>query len=516
MQDNKDVELINLTQIGMHSVRNILGSEQQLSLFSEHKPKEFASRYGMQLEREIARFGIDLTDMQQKVMEAILFGFSETRYEGNIEPQDKYEHAKNKFSSGELPSTYKYIKKIPRLRVTQSEILKWAGINRNSAGAIQQVLEAIAHLATTQYCIYYTRLALDENGQAIKDKEGDWKKEEVMAVDTLFTIGVVRDKKMGTLQYYEITPSPLFLDQRESYFLLIPYNWRQEVRKLIGERKASSYTFRFLLFLRYQFELRRRASQEKKPYIIKWSSEEIAKAIKMPDSVFRRKKARANQILEEVYSIAKKLGYLSKYERNGAVDMLFLNEEKYYMPRNKEEFLPILSDKEEIPNEMLIAKELYDLMIKEKKKIDPRYNPPGGGPIQKSSLMHLAELLNSRSFEEIKEVLMWGLIRPYWCNRIGTPSNLRKNFSEAISELRASKMGKCLAREEHTKNNKLLAEKVVEKLASMRNLKAKVEAFGKYVEIGDGVHQPICINYSENGFKEQLENALRKWGILDR
>jgi hypothetical protein len=41
----------------------------------------------------------------------------------------------------------------------------------------------------------------------------------------------------------------------------------------------------------------------------------------------------------------------------------------------------------------------------------------------------------------------------------------------------------------------------------------KVELLNLYVEIGDGVHQPICISYKEKGFKEVFINALRKWGI---
>ena len=104
-------------------------------------------------------------------------------------------------------------------------------------------------------------MALDKNGMPEIDSEGKWKKEEVMAVDTLFVIKEIRDQKEGKLEYYEIIPSPIFLDQRESYFMLIPYNWREEVRELVGNKKASSYTFCFLLFLRYQYELSRRTQK---------------------------------------------------------------------------------------------------------------------------------------------------------------------------------------------------------------------------------------------------------------
>ena len=54
---------------------------------------------------------------------------------------------------------------------------------------------------------------------------------------------------------YEIIPNPIFLDQRETYCMLIPSNWRDEVQTLVGKKKTSFYTFMFLVFLRYAFEL---------------------------------------------------------------------------------------------------------------------------------------------------------------------------------------------------------------------------------------------------------------------
>jgi hypothetical protein len=130
---------------------------------------------------------------------------------------------------------------------------------------------------------------------------------------------------------HEIVPSPIFLDQRESYFMLIPYNWREEVRELVGNKRASSYTFRFLLFLRYQYELKRRAEKiDNEHFTIKWNWEEIAIAIKMPESVYKRKKDRAQKILDDAYFVAKELGYLKEYDRDGVVDSLMLNEQKYY------------------------------------------------------------------------------------------------------------------------------------------------------------------------------------------
>ena len=82
----------NTTQIGMHSVRNLLGEQKQLSLFSDHD-KEFSNKYGLKLEGSIDRFGVHISEMESRVMEGVLHGFTETQYMGNIEPKTKQEVA---------------------------------------------------------------------------------------------------------------------------------------------------------------------------------------------------------------------------------------------------------------------------------------------------------------------------------------------------------------------------------------------------------------------------------------
>lgn len=503
-------ELEKATQISLHSVRNILGSPQQLDLFSDAKVKDFSDAYGVPLNNEISRYGVHLSDLQQRVMEAILHGFTKTRYKGNAEPIDKPSHAKEKYPSGEIPNSYQYVATLPKLKVSQSEILKWAGINQKSAGDIQAAVKALKHLGTAQYCFYYTRLAIDEKGEAKRDREGDYQKEEVIAVDTLFTIKEVRSKKTGALDYYEVVPSTIFLDQRESYFMLIPFNWREEVKKLVGERKASSYTFRFLLFLRYSFELIRRSNKGKGKYIIKHSPEEMAIKIKMPESVYKRQKARANATLQEVYAVAKKLGYLKDYERTGYVDILYLDEEKYYLPKYEESLPSLRKEEEDNSLEMKQAIELLNLIIQEKKKIIPTYNPVNGGQVREHSLKNLKDLVKKHSFEDIKKVIVWGISKPFWCNRVGAPVKLCKNFEEAFLEMKVSEgQSKKYNKEEMAEENKELALIISQKIKKLKH-KLQVDALNKYIEIGSGLHQPTCINYTENGFRDQLETALKK------
>lgn len=509
-EDEKDK-----TQIGMHALGNILGNQRQLSLFTEQIPQEYAHKYGVKLNNTISEFGVELTELQQRVTEGILYGFSKCGYEGNVKSQSKEAYLRKKHGRRPAPTAFDNIDVLPCLRMTQSELLSWSGVNPSSRSAVVAALEALNHLATTQYCFYYNRLAYDEKGNPVRDAEGKFKKESVVAVDTLFTIKEVRhNKNDGKLAYYEVVPSTLFLDQREGYFLLIPYNWREEVRRLVGKSKASVYTFRFLLFLRYQFELKRRSKKEKKPYVVKWSSEDVCIALKMPESVYRRKRARREQILEDAYSVAKQLGYLTDYSRDGAVDVLVLNEDKYYEPRKEERVEEIEHD--DNPGLTDQAKQLYDYFLNEKRKTLPNYKPQGGGQVARASINHLRVLLSSQSLDEIKAVIKWGLSKSFWVNRIGTPSKLRKYFNEALAQMAVS--GEGINDEQRVAANKEYAKELLKRLIHRgeKPKHVKIEILNKYIEIGSAVgsYQPACIQFADSGFKDQLEGALRKVGAF--
>lgn len=473
----------------------MLGNETQITLFNSCLLEKLPN--GENLSDKISRFGIELTDLQSKIMEGILRGFTETNYKGNIEPKDPSQIAEEKYAKGDLPPTYKYVKKIPRLQVTQSQLLDWAGINKNSIAEKERAVKALSHLGLTQYCFYYNRLAYDKNGVPERKKNGDWKKEEVMAIDTLFTIKYVRDEESEVLKHYEIEPSPIFLDQRDSYFMLVPYNWREEVRAIVGNKKASSYTFRFLLFLRYQYEMQRRTGKKKTPLSLKWSWEEIAVAIKMPESVYKTQRVRAQKILDDAYSVAKSLGYLIDYKK-GEKDLLIFNEEKYYPHPKERKTITV----ESISNE---AHELFTLFHAQKKKSDKAHKEPID-EIQKEHLAIFEELLASRSKDEIAKVIEWGLSKKFWCTQMSNPKKLTEVFSDAVSEMNNSSNKK---EPERVEENKKFCEEI---LLRIKDKNVKIEMFSTSVEIGNSSY-PTCIMYKDHGFREQLINELRKHEI---
>ena len=344
-----DIKKVNaekqeLTSISIHTVSQLYAGNREMSKFSDEKVNDFVKKTGISLINRPESYGIVLNQSQQRVLEGILKAFSDTNYEGD-EMVDKYKSLEKTYSTTNIDTrkiineTYSNVDKIPIIRLSQADIINLAGYNAKRQGDKVDVLEAIAFLATKQFCFYWIRLKKDNKGELVKNKNGDFIKEEIMEVSTLFRIRVVREE--GDFQHYEIHPSCVIIDQINSnyggnYFLLIPTNWRDEVTKLTGKR-ASSYTYEFLLWLRVHYEQIRRhnAKQKKnKPFVITKSWENVAIALKMPESLYKSNRKKASKIIQTAYEIALRLGYLIKIENNqlADTDTLYLNESYYPKP----------------------------------------------------------------------------------------------------------------------------------------------------------------------------------------
>ena len=339
------VEVEKHTKIAIHAVSQFYGDNKQLSLFSDEKIDAFKDATGLNLTNRPTNYGVVLNQAQRRVFEGILKAFTDTNYKGD-EQKDKATALKEVYSDTETSAKtlvkgenapYRNIDTIPVVKLTQAQIIDLSGydLKNQRQGDKQDVIEALSFLATNQFCFYWVRLKT-ENGKPVKDKSGDYVKEEVMEVGTLLRIKTVRDQ-IGLLQYYEIHPSAPLLDQVNNYFLLVPNNWRDEVKQLTGKR-ASSYTYELLLWLRLQFEHIRRYNKnggnkrKPKPFKLSKNWEEIAIALKMPESMYKANRKRASKIIEDAYSVAIGLGYLKKVENTGATDILHLNESYYPKP----------------------------------------------------------------------------------------------------------------------------------------------------------------------------------------
>jgi len=321
------------TKIAIHTVSQFYGDNKQLSLFSDEKIDAFTKATGLSITDRPNSYGVVLNQAQRKVLEGILKAFSDSNYSGD-EEIEKGRYNKDIYPINKIAGAYTNVDKIPVVKLTQAQIIEISGYNRTQGDKVD-VTEAISFLATKQFCFYWVRLKT-ENGKPVKDKSGDYVKEEVMEVGSLFRIKTVRNE-IGELQYYEIHPSAPLLDQVNNYFLLVPNNWRDEVKLLTGKR-ASSYTYELLLWLRLQYEQIRRynkgggKARKPKPFKISKSWEDVAIALKMPETMYKANRKRASKIIQEAYSVAIKLGYLVRVENNGATDILYLNEDYYPKP----------------------------------------------------------------------------------------------------------------------------------------------------------------------------------------
>lgn len=319
------------TKIAIHTVSQFYGDNKQLSLFSDEKIDAFSRATGLSITNRPDSYGVVLNQSQRRVLEGILKAFTDSNYKGD-EEIDKATYSSKIYPINKIAGAYSNVDKIPVVRLTQAEIIKLSGHDRTQGDKVD-VVEAISFLATKQFCFYWVRLKT-EKGKPVKDKSGDYVKEEVMEVGSLFRIKTVRTEE-GELQYYEIHPSAPLIDQVNNYFLLVPNDWREEVKQLTGKR-ASSYTYELLLWLRLQYEQIRRynsgRNRKKKPFKISKSWEDVAIALKMPETMYKANRKRASKIIQEAYQVAIKLGYLIRVENNGATDILYLNEGYYPKP----------------------------------------------------------------------------------------------------------------------------------------------------------------------------------------
>ena len=319
------------TKMAIHTISQFYGDNKQLSFFSDEKIDAFSRATGLSINNRPDSYGVVLNQSQRRVLEGILKAFTDSNYKGD-EEIDKATYNSNIYPINKIAGAYSNVDKIPVVRLTQAEIIKLSGHDRTQGDKVD-VVEAISFLATKQFCFYWVRLKT-EKGKPVKDKSGDYVKEEVMEVGSLFRIKTVRTEE-GELQYYEIHPSAPLLDQVNNYFLLVPNDWREEVKQITGKR-ASSYTYELLLWLRLQYEQIRRynsvKNRKRKPFKISKSWEDVAIALKMPETMYKSNRKRASKIIQDAYSTAIKLGYLVGVENNGATDILYLNESYYPKP----------------------------------------------------------------------------------------------------------------------------------------------------------------------------------------
>lgn len=360
-------------KVGKHLANQLIGDEEINKKFSPEKVKRFVDETGLILPNEnkeptpneidrppiedtyekikkINSFGVVLNNTQMRVFEAILKALTNTNYNGDEQKTIRDTLAKNYINpnAGQIiqhneNAPYKNINTIPVIKVTQKELIELAGYDPRKQNDRQMVVEALKFLSSTPFCFYWER-AKYKNGKIVKDKNGKIIKEPVSEVSTLLrVIRVYKEPARQIIDYYEIYPSACMLDQVNNHFLLIPNNWREEVKRITGQT-ASSYIYLFLLWLRKEFESIRSYNDYKgkkrgyKKFVITITYTNLAKTLKMPESLYKKKKKKAIDIIRKCYIIALRLGYITNFDvdeglyRNKMIYTFYLNEDFYPQP----------------------------------------------------------------------------------------------------------------------------------------------------------------------------------------
>ena len=329
-------------------------SGQQLRLLPMETAEGWAKEGGVSIERQIDSYGINLNEGQLNVLKAILGAFTATDYKGNtgrLPLEESGRIPKYKEDPDSIKSAFRVlqnskIKTLPQIQITQAELFRRCGIKSEDRSLRQRALEDLAFLGREQFVFWWQRFVKKEvkldvkrgKGQHVKldvvrDKEtGEAEKEDVYEVGTLLRVKEVRDEKTLELKYYEIAPSLVMLEHFTSgHFVYYPYRLERELRMKTGKR-LKKYEALLLLWLALKFETERRrrialkrhgnlvalakaGGEIPKETAIDW--QELARQLKMPETLLIKNKKKGRGMIERACSIAAKAGFLTGYEIDG-------------------------------------------------------------------------------------------------------------------------------------------------------------------------------------------------------
>lgn len=304
--------------------------------------------------------GMDLTYAQNRAYFAIQRLMSETGYKGNI-PGESVR------SKG-----FKYNGHLPLLEFTPAEYLEAYGVKKHEATrgkrefsgeARRDALRALIDLAKKQFLFVYKRTYWLKSTKGKREKQVD----RIETMDTILQIirgwkaltkyedrlldeGKSNEATDEKLKAIAIKPAPILVQDIDSYYLLKPANYLQEIKMLDPFRlKYSKYFPRFIDWLVTQAELKRRRGQ---PLVIEIGFKELGYKLRMDTYIKNRMWLRMRQSFNKCYRQAKELGYLLEYEtiqgQTKELERLVLNPDKYEEIRRLEKEREKLAGKKPI------------------------------------------------------------------------------------------------------------------------------------------------------------------------
>jgi hypothetical protein len=146
-----------------------------------------------------------------------------------------------------------------------------------------------------------------------------------------------------------VKPSDLLLDQIETYFVMKPANYLEEIKMKLG-KKASKYTYRFIDWLYLRVTERLNREKEKFDWTIKINYITLATNIRLDSYIKNRQWKYIRQIINKSYDLGKSLDYIDDYEisikgKGKEIDKLILNPDKFYKTQEIEKKIKELEER---------------------------------------------------------------------------------------------------------------------------------------------------------------------------
>jgi hypothetical protein len=288
---------------------------------------------------KIEVIGLDNTKAQNQALFAVQKLFHETGYQGNSQGKTL---SKN-------DNSFKFMGYLPAMKFTPAQYLEAYGVNKkeSSRGKWEyhsnersEAMKALRELSQKKYLFYYERKYW-KDGKEVYDL--------ITTVRSLFNItegyeaidknvvtniktgkgALETDQKIGNIV---LEPCPMLLDQIDTYFVLKPANYYQEIKLLVG--KTGKQVPLFIDFLIAEVTKKEISAKGKEiDWLIEMNYETLAYKLRMDKLLKQGKATKIKQELHKCYEIAKQLGYLMDYKTVlGAtmeLERLTLNSDKF-------------------------------------------------------------------------------------------------------------------------------------------------------------------------------------------
>jgi hypothetical protein len=204
--------------------------------------------------------------------------------------------------------------KIPTLAIKQADLMKLAGLNSRAGNDINQFNKALLTLQKTYLFTYY-RGTKNTKIEKVEERLPLFRVKRITEKTNERTISV----------YYEIAPAVAFFEEVANKFLMLP----GDVRNAIGEEN-NKYQLPFIVFLHNRFGTYKREE-------IRTSYTEIAKSIKVPESLYKRNKNKVKEIINECMRVALEERQIKTFKDTGAELIINLNIEggNFYTPKKE-------------------------------------------------------------------------------------------------------------------------------------------------------------------------------------